>query len=75
MLKGGQDSLEGIAHWWMLEQNIKAETAKVKEALDRLVAEGLVVELQGMDSRTRYRINPGMRKKAAKLLKEADEDG
>jgi DNA-binding MarR family transcriptional regulator len=59
----------------MVEQNIKTETAKVKEALERLVAEGLVVKLQGMDSRSRYRISPGMRKKTAKLLKETEEDG
>jgi hypothetical protein len=45
MLKGGHDTLMGIVHWWMLEQNIKTETAKVKEALDRLVDEGFVVEL------------------------------
>jgi hypothetical protein len=74
MLKGGQDSLEGIVHWWMLEQKIRAENAKVKEALDRLVNEGLVVELHGKDSRIHYRINPSMRKKISKLLKETGED-
>jgi hypothetical protein len=75
MLKGGQDSLEGIVQWWMLEQNIKTESAKVKEALKYLVAEGLVVELHGKDSRTHYRINPRVRKKKiAKLLKETGED-
>jgi hypothetical protein len=70
MLKGGQDTLEGIVHWWMLEQKIHNETAKVKEALDHLLAEGLVVELKGTDSRTHYRINPSMREKISKLLKE-----
>jgi hypothetical protein len=58
MFKGGQDTLEGIVHWWMLEQKINNETAKVKEALDHLLAEGLVVELKGKDSRTHYRLNP-----------------
>jgi Fe2+ or Zn2+ uptake regulation protein len=74
MLKGGHDTLVGIVHWWMLEQNIKTETAKVKEALDHLVNEGFVVELQGKDSRAHYRINQSMRKKIAKLLKDASED-
>jgi hypothetical protein len=70
MLEGGQDTLEGIAHWWILEQKIRNEAAKVKEALDHLVVEGLVVELQGKDSRTHYRINPSMRKQIAELFKE-----
>jgi hypothetical protein len=74
MLKGGHDTLVGIVHWWMLEQNIKTESAKVKEALKHLIAEGLVVELHGKDSRAVYRINPRVRKRIAKLLKETGED-
>ena len=62
-----EQALEDIAR-------IKTETAKVKEALDRLVNEGFVVELQGKDSRVHYRINQSMRKKIAKLLKDAGED-
>jgi len=73
MLKGGADALEGIVYWWMLEQNIEVETARVKEALDRLVNDGLVLEIQGRDSRTRYRICPVMRKEITKLLKETGE--
>lgn len=73
MVKGGADDLEGIAYWWMLEQNIKTETAKVKEALDRLVTDGLVLEVHGPDSRTRYQICPGMRKEIADLLDETGE--
>jgi hypothetical protein len=46
MLEGGQDTLEGIAHWWILEQKIRNEAAKVKEALDHLVTESLVMVLQ-----------------------------
>lgn len=75
MAKGGADDLEGIAYWWMLEQNIRTETARVKEALDRLVTDGLVLEVQGRDSRTRYQICPVMRKQIADLLDETDENG
>lgn len=74
MLKGGQDSLEGIAQWWMLEQKIRNETARVEEALERLVRDGLIMKLQGIDSRYRYRINPHMRKRIARLLKETQEN-
>ena len=54
-------------------QNIKTETAKVKEALDRLVADGLVLEVHGRDSRTRYQICSVMRKEIADLLNETGE--
>ncbi len=30
---GAQDTLEGIIEWWLLEQEIKRQTGKVKEAL------------------------------------------
>ena len=53
-----QDTLEGITEWWLLEQQIKRETAKAKEALEELVAKGLILERRGMDSRIYYKINP-----------------
>ena len=35
-----RDTLEGIVEWWLLEREIKFETARVKEALSNLVAGG-----------------------------------
>ena len=52
-----QDTLEGIVEWWLLEREIKFETARVKEALSDLVARGLVIEHKGMDLQINYRIN------------------
>lgn len=52
-----QDTLEGIVEWWLLEQQIKFQTARVKEALSELVAKGLILEKKGLDSQTHYRIN------------------
>jgi hypothetical protein len=52
-----QDTLEGIIEWWLLEQDITRRMANVKEALAELVAQGLVLERTGRDSRTHYRIN------------------
>ncbi len=54
---GAQDTVEGIVEWWLLEQKIKRRTAQVKEALTQLVAEGLVLERKGKDSRVYYRLN------------------
>lgn len=64
-----QDTLEGIVEWWLLEQQIKHQTAKVKKVLTELVAEGLILERKG-DLRTYYRINRRKYKKIRALLKQ-----
>ena len=38
-----QDTLEGIVEWWLLEQKITYETARVKEALSELVNRGMIL--------------------------------
>ncbi len=65
-----QDTLEGIVEWWLLEQQIKRQTAKVKEALAELVSKGLILERKGKDSRTHYRINRRKYKEIQALLKQ-----
>lgn len=52
-----QDTLEGIVEWWLVEQKIKQQTATVREALRELVKKKYLLELRGVGSRTRYRIN------------------
>jgi hypothetical protein len=52
-----QDTLEGILQWWLLERGIIRYTAKVQAALAELVSQGLILERQGQDERTHYRIN------------------
>jgi predicted urease superfamily metal-dependent hydrolase len=54
---GAQDTLEGIVEWWLLDQAIREWTKNVREALMELVAEGLVIERNGRDGRTHYRVN------------------
>jgi|SRR6185436_2175961 DNA-binding MarR family transcriptional regulator len=50
------DTFEGIVEWWLLTQSIKFEMRTVSEAVASLVAEGLIVEQKGFDSRSVYRI-------------------
>lgn len=50
------DTFEGIMEWWLLTQSIKFETRTVSKAVASLVAEGLIVEQEGLDSRSIYRI-------------------
>ena len=64
-----QDTLEGIVEWWLLERQIKFQTARVKEALSELVANGLILEKKGPDSQTHYRINQKKYEEIKKLVK------
>ena len=51
----GEDTLEGIVQWRLLEQRLEAEPAEVKRALDGLVAWGLLTNRRGTDGRRCYR--------------------
>jgi len=68
-----EDTLEGIVEWWMLEREIKRHTGLVRRALAGLVAEGLVVERQGGDSRLRYQVNKARLRDVQKLVGESPE--
>jgi trehalose-6-phosphatase len=65
-----QDTLEGIVHWWLLEQEIKHWAAEVNAALRDLVADGLVIEEHGADGRIHYRLNRSLAGEISRLLKE-----
>ena len=66
-----QDTLEGIAEWWLMEQRIKTQVALVKETMADLVRRKLVLERQGKDSRIHYRINRREIKEIRQFLKKA----
>jgi hypothetical protein len=53
-----QDTVEGIAEWWMLEQRIRLVINEVKKALAELVGQGMLIERTGSDRRVHYRLNP-----------------
>lgn len=56
-----RDTLEGIVGWWLVEQRIIEQTAAVKEVLDELVADGLLLKSEGADSRVFYHFKSGPR--------------
>ena len=68
-----RDTVNGIVEWWLLERQIKYQTARVKEALSELVAKGLILEHKGLDSQAHYRINQAKYKKIQKLFKQTNE--
>ena len=65
-----QDTLEGIAQWWLMEQRIKQVISEVKSALKELVREGLVLEHEGSDGQARYTINLEKRAQIRARLKQ-----
>ena len=64
-----QDTLEGIMQWWLLEQEIRFQTERVKEALGLLVQKGLIIERKGADARTWYRLDSTKKDEIEALLK------
>jgi hypothetical protein len=65
------DTLDGIVRWWLLEQKIRRQTAKVKEALAELVREGLVIERKAPDSSPSYAIDWNKMEATTGCLREA----
>ena len=55
-----QDTVEGVAEWWLLEQRISHALNDVEAALRKLASEGLLVASQRQDGRTHYRLNREM---------------
>jgi hypothetical protein len=65
-----QDTLEGIAHWWILERKLRCQLHKVREAVSELVGKGLILECKSRDSKVYYRIAPGQKSKIQALLEK-----
>ena len=51
-----QDTFEGIVNWWLPDQQHQQSRATIKEALDRLLAAGLIREHKGTDGQISYRV-------------------
>jgi hypothetical protein len=51
-----QDTLEGIVQWWLPEVQNKPRTALIKEALNELIAEGLITAYKAKDAQILYRV-------------------
>ncbi len=64
-----QDTIEGIAQWWLLERKIKHQKAAVKEAVSDLMSYGFVLEQKKRDLKKHYRINKSKADEIKKFLK------
>jgi hypothetical protein len=52
-----EDTVAGVAEWWLFQQRIMMSIEDVKTALCWLVSAGYVVEQSGAGIHLRYRIN------------------
>ena len=63
-----QDTVEGIAEWWLLRQSISRCASSVEETLDGLVEAGLIIRQRAGDSRVLYRLNRQKAQEVRRLL-------
>jgi hypothetical protein len=70
-----EDTIDGIVEWWVMRQRIRYETARVKEALSKLVDEGLILERRAMGSPERYRVNKRKIPAIREYLADLEERG
>jgi hypothetical protein len=49
------DNVKGIAEWWLMRRNVKADIENLSRVLDYLTAQGLLEKI-GNGERTRYRL-------------------
>lgn len=63
------DSLEGIAHWRLLEEAVHRSVLETDEALRWLVKEGYLIEIVQPQSKRLFQLNPEKHKDAESLLR------
>jgi hypothetical protein len=53
-----QDTIDGIARWWLLVHRMEIALAGIQTALDDLVSRGLVLARQSSDGKVHYSLGP-----------------
>lgn len=65
------DTPEGIAQWWLLEREIRDQSAAIERTLAALAAEGWLIARHHAGSSLHYRLNPARAGEISSLLEEA----
>jgi hypothetical protein len=69
-----QDTVEGIAEWWLLRQRIRDSVTATEQALNELVERELVIRDEGPDGRWTYRLNQQRFGAVCELLARESQD-
>jgi hypothetical protein len=67
-----QDTMEGIAEWWLLEQRIRHSVADVEATLRELVGNDFLVARQCADGRMYYGLNRDKEREIRRQLRRAE---
>lgn len=67
------DSLEGVTHWRLLEEQVHRTFQETEKALSWLVTQGFLQEIQGSGSARIFRLNPERSKDAVQFLSEQEQ--
>jgi hypothetical protein len=70
-----QDTVEGIAEWWLLERRVATVVAEVEAVLCDLVGRDLLVAKRSGDGRTYYRLNRGKERQVRRALRKSESAG
>lgn len=52
-----QDTIGGIAEWWLPDQRVRSHPTILQGALNELVVRGFILQHKGKDSQIHYRMN------------------
>jgi hypothetical protein len=67
-----QDTMEGIAEWWLLEQRIRDAVADVEKTLRELVDRDFLVVRHCIKGRTYYGLNRDKEREIRRHLRQAE---
>ncbi|MBV9959129.1 MAG: hypothetical protein JO360_11945 [Acidobacteria bacterium] len=66
-----RDTVEGIS-WWLLEQRMNDCVSDVQSTLAQLLAQGLLLEIEGVDERRHYQLNKSRLDEINLMLRRRD---
>jgi hypothetical protein len=67
-----QDTVEGIAEWWLLERRVEQALANVTKVLSELVAKDYLMATKAEDGRLYYRLNRAKEREISAQLRNAN---
>lgn len=69
-----QDTVDGIERWWLLEDYSANRSQLVREALESLTQDQLVLKNKRANQQEHYRLNPEKIEEARKLIEKRKSD-
>src|SRR5262245_45560687 len=70
-----QDTVEGIAEWWLLERRVTTVVAEVGAVLCDLVGRNLLIAQRSGDGRTYYKLNREKERQVRRSLRKRESAG